>query len=671
MSSDSHHQGRSDSIASQASLRNGTSNAKTQQSHSAAAIGSSNGNNNNQKEDQRHVHGIITPILTDALLEEHDKSITATSGHAVRIISIDEKGEAFKLDELALKSILEKIPDELKVSIVSVVGAFRTGKSFLLDLFLRYLKATNGRKDFLVEEEADQSWLTRNNIQEAAAVLEGNMNNSNVNTTQVKDTPRGFGWKSGKDRCTTGIWMWSEYFVREIPKDDEHREEGGEKIAILLLDTQGMFDSSTGQMLTASIFGLSTLISSYQIYNLDKRIQEDNLQHLALFSEYGRVVFTQERKDSLKQMDMPKIDESELLEEEETIERPSSAAGGPIKHRLSSYALQSSRPFQRLELLVRDWQNFEDEDAAMEQLRKGMRSYLDQVLNERSQKDLKQVREQIHDCFETVSCFLLPHPGFDITKKDYNGDLTKLRPSFQRLLAEYVQLVFAARLVPKKIHGRSVTSSELYQFVRAYATLFKEAKIFPEAKTLLAATSEANNRSAVDLGLRAYRSVMDIAVGPNKPYLDESKLKEQHKAAKHAAITKFSSVATLGARTDIMKFKHILESEIEEKYKEYLEANKLRDPFSFVGPFIIPLLIGVFAYVARIIIDNVCFGMSGYCTSSSKFLQMLYTTIFTFIFFHLAATGHGIRGRLQQIFSILVEANVETHQKPSKGSKEL
>ena len=61
-------------------------------------------------------------------------------------------------------------------------------------------------------------------------------------------------------------------------------------MAVLIIDTQGMFDSDTSQMLTASIFGLSTLLSSYQIYNVDKRVQEDNLQHLALFSEYGRYV---------------------------------------------------------------------------------------------------------------------------------------------------------------------------------------------------------------------------------------------------------------------------------------------------------------------------------------------------------------------------------------------
>lgn len=35
---------------------------------------------------------------------------------------------------------MRQIPDNIPVSILSVVGAFRTGKSFLLDFFLDYLK---------------------------------------------------------------------------------------------------------------------------------------------------------------------------------------------------------------------------------------------------------------------------------------------------------------------------------------------------------------------------------------------------------------------------------------------------------------------------------------------------------------------------------------------------
>jgi hypothetical protein len=66
-----------------------------------------------------------------------------------------------------------------------------------------------------------------------------------------------FRWRGGKERQTTGIWMWSEPFIRYTANK--------EKLAVLLMDTQGMFDNETSMTLTAQIFGLSTLVSSYQV----------------------------------------------------------------------------------------------------------------------------------------------------------------------------------------------------------------------------------------------------------------------------------------------------------------------------------------------------------------------------------------------------------------------
>ena len=43
---------------------------------------------------------------------------------------------AFVLDEACLDEVLKKVPSGRKVAVVSVVGAFRTGKSFLLTLVL-------------------------------------------------------------------------------------------------------------------------------------------------------------------------------------------------------------------------------------------------------------------------------------------------------------------------------------------------------------------------------------------------------------------------------------------------------------------------------------------------------------------------------------------------------
>lgn len=64
---------------------------------------------------------------------------TAMGGHAVPIILAGDD-HTFTLDEDALAEIL--LRDEVKdrnVVVVSVAGAFRKGKSFLLDFFLRYM----------------------------------------------------------------------------------------------------------------------------------------------------------------------------------------------------------------------------------------------------------------------------------------------------------------------------------------------------------------------------------------------------------------------------------------------------------------------------------------------------------------------------------------------------
>lgn len=173
----------------------------------------------------------------------------------------------------------------MKVAIFSVVGAFRTGKSFVLDLFLRYLRHSKGGRmlkettgDDVDKEHAEvwKEWILAGVEGSGDGNLEGN---SNMEQTHGE---KGFSWRAGRKRNTTGIWMWETPFIR--------KSATGEDIAVFLIDTQGMFDSETSQMLTASIFGLSTLLSSYQIYNVDKRVQEDNLQHLALFTEYGRYV---------------------------------------------------------------------------------------------------------------------------------------------------------------------------------------------------------------------------------------------------------------------------------------------------------------------------------------------------------------------------------------------
>lgn len=100
--------------------------------------------------------------------------------------------------------------------------------------------------------------------------------------------------------------MWSEPFKRTLPN--------GSQAAILLMDTQGAFDSHSTVRDCATVFALSTLLSSVQLFNIMQDIHENDLQHLQMFTEYGRLA----------------MEESE------------------------------SRPFQNLLFLVRDWQHPDD-----------------------------------------------------------------------------------------------------------------------------------------------------------------------------------------------------------------------------------------------------------------------------------------------------------------------
>ncbi len=87
---------------------------------------------------------------------------------AVQIITIEEDAGQFQLEEAALSEVLDKVPAGMKVSVVAVAGAFRTGKSFLLDLFLRYLRAEGGAT---AAAAGSDDWLLVN-----GQYLEGNEN---------------------------------------------------------------------------------------------------------------------------------------------------------------------------------------------------------------------------------------------------------------------------------------------------------------------------------------------------------------------------------------------------------------------------------------------------------------------------------------------------------------
>jgi atlastin len=468
--------------------------------------------------------------LNDSLIEPND----IPSARQIVSIGTASDAYAFTFHQEELNDILSKIPAGWKVSVVSVVGAFRTGKSFLLSWFLRYLetRCVNRRDKITNSSDEDRKWYER------------------VQTLNQHEGS--FDWRGGKERNTTGMWMWSDPYF--LPRGNN------ETIAVLLVDTQGMFDHETTVGLTAAIFGLSTLLSSYQIYNVDKRIQEDNLQQLALFSEYGRMALEAEAKTHEKEED-----------------------GGESKEK------KGKEPFQKIEFLVRDWQNFDTEDESdVASMEAEMASYLDHVLAERAASDLKETREQIHSCFEEVSCFMMTHPGFAVIKNKYEGDVNKIERLFLTLLDRYCQRVFdttgqdgsSPRLQPKTVHGRELSAVELGTYIKSYAQMFEQIGAnFPKAETMLEATSKANNTNAVTAGVDAYTEIMNDLAGPQVlDYHRPEEMELKHKEASAKALAAFDDMATFGNKKAIEEARDKVLKKIQKDFEVFTSLNDGRNP---------------------------------------------------------------------------------------------
>jgi hypothetical protein len=131
--------------------------------------------------------------------------------------------ETYAVSEEA-KEFLSRIKD--KVGVISVAGKYRTGKSFLLNRVI-------------------------------------------INTTEMK----GFGVGPTINPCTKGLWLWTQLLQTEYQ---------GEKLKVLLIDSEGIGAFDEDENHDTKIFLLALLLSSFFIYNSMGTIDENALNNLSL-----------------------------------------------------------------------------------------------------------------------------------------------------------------------------------------------------------------------------------------------------------------------------------------------------------------------------------------------------------------------------------------------------
>jgi atlastin len=138
------------------------------------------------------------------LIEEKERN-SSMSAKPLQILGADDGGTELRLRRRHLESILlhPKAKDR-PVAIVSVCGDLRKGKSFLLNVLLRYFAWAEKHPERAAELVRDRNQSSETRPSDVAA------------PEWLGDSAEpltGFGWRAGSNRMTTGIWMWSEPFV--------------------------------------------------------------------------------------------------------------------------------------------------------------------------------------------------------------------------------------------------------------------------------------------------------------------------------------------------------------------------------------------------------------------------------------------------------------------------
>ncbi|XP_068571092.1 atlastin-3 [Cebidichthys violaceus] len=484
----------------------------------------------------------------------------------VQIVTVCKEEHSFALDTEALARVLlaPEVRDK-NVVVLSVAGAFRKGKSFLLDFMLRYMYRKQGDENWLGE---DDELLT------------------------------GFSWRGGSEPETTGIQLWSEVFP--IQKSD------GTEVAVVLMDTQGAFDNQSTVKDCATIFALSTMTSSIQIYNLSQNIQEDDLQQLQLFTEYGRLAM------------------DEIFQ----------------------------KPFQSLMFLIRDWSFPYEYTYGF----RGGNDFLDKRLqvNETQHEELQTVRDHIHSCFSSISCFLLPHPGLKVaTSPTFEGQLSAVAPEFKEELKSLIpKLLHPDRLSEKEINGNKVTCRGLLEFFKAYIKIY-QGEDLPQPKTMLMATAEANNLAAVATAKDQYNKNMERVCGGDLPYVAPDSLEEKHHFFFREALHNFSKTKKMGGQEFCDRYQAELEQELQEMWQSLSKHNAAKNLFSaFRTPAVLFVLVCLLYVLSGVLLFV---GLSTFALVCDCTLGVVMMSMLTWAFIRYSGRYRTVGGAIDQAAGVVLE----------------
>ncbi|OXA63728.1 uncharacterized protein LOC110863068 [Folsomia candida] len=332
-------------------------------------------------------------------------------------------------------------------------------------------------------------------------------------TIELASNKEFFHFENGTERMTTGVWMWSHPFKLQ--------QEDGTPYALFLMDSQGLFDKWTGNREWVGLAGFSLLASSCLIFNTVDSLRENVLEFFSTFCETTAHPLT------------------ELDDDKEEI---------------------GLKFFQKLVVLIRDWGLYDNIDYGCAT---GNSYILNRLLPDlKATKMHNRSRKLITDAFTEINCCLLPPPGEDAKRKEFQGHRAELSEKFYKKMYDFIEDLVVLGNIPVKtgIRSRATMLPEAFTaildlYVQTYN---KNETLSPNDLSMI--NMQASNEAAVQSCVKEYRTKMS----PENAPISVDDLQELHSCVENEIMQNFRAIKKYG------------DADVKKKYEKDL-TNKIKN----------------------------------------------------------------------------------------------
>lgn len=454
----------------------------------------------------------------------------------------------------------------------------------------------------------------------------------------------GFLWGGGQRRMTVGIWAWSRPFYLTMPTQAGKRK----RTAVLVLDTQGMFDRKTSEHVTRSVFGLGTLLSSCMVYNIKGNISEDVLRTLSMFTEYARVVSNREQDRGKKRKGNRGAGGDD---------------GGPEAADDAASAAEGRKPpFQHVTVLVRDSSKAEArgplEAGGEDEYAEECNEVMAQIMREGGAasegapagggggglvasdggsgiEDIRGTREQIQRCFQNVTMFEMPPPEKPVrTGRGFDGKVSSCGDEFVGYMRAFVERTMRRELEPKVLAGSVVTSHGLRLYLRAYVALFKDVDAFPSPQTVLEATADVACRNGFAQARFLYDDSMrqGIIAGGGYGHMKDDAIMSMHEDASKKAQDLFEDLAEFGSESIILGYRNKLLAAMDRELATHRKINSDSNPYPRLFLLATTVIAAVVLLVLELVVDVTCSPFLSVCSTAGDVMGAAARTLLLMTF---------------------------------------